>query len=149
LNPCHVILHSMFCILHSRMPVIKLLIKYWVIYQLIRDNPNDIGCIAWKESAQTARVQGSSPCYSFSAESKIDAHRKFGAPDIFAAPSAPAWGALFCPRRSVWITILFINASSGSQPRSARSRSTPATGPGTRSHGTGRRPTPAPAEISE
>ncbi len=40
---------------------------------------------------------------------------------------------------TVWIPIRFINASSERQPRSARSRSTPAAGPGTRSHDAGRR----------
>jgi hypothetical protein len=50
---------------------------------------------------------------------------------------------------AVWIPIQVIDASSRRQPRSARSRSTPATGPGTRSHGTGRRLTPPPGEISE
>jgi hypothetical protein len=49
----------------------------------------------------------------------------------------------------VWITIQFINASSRSQPRTARRRPTPATGTGTRFYGTGRRATPPPAEISE
>jgi hypothetical protein len=46
--------------------------------------------------------------------------------------------------RVVWIPIRFINASSRRQPRSARSRSTPATGPRMRSHCTCSRPTPPP-----
>jgi hypothetical protein len=55
-----------------------------------------------------------------------------------------------CHSGFVWITIQFINASSRSQPRTARRRGpTPATGPGTRFYGTGRRATPPPAEISE
>jgi hypothetical protein len=40
----------------------------------------------------------------------------------------------------LWIPIQFIKASSQRQPRSARSRSTSATGPRTRSHGGGRQP---------
>jgi hypothetical protein len=51
-----------------------------------------------------------------------------------------------CPL-PVWITIQCINASSRSQPRTARRRPTPATGPGTRSHGTSRRATPTPGRI--
>jgi hypothetical protein len=44
-------------------------------------------------------------------------------------------------RGGVWIPLQSIDASIQRQPGSAKSRSTPATGPGTRRQGTGRRPT--------
>jgi hypothetical protein len=51
-----------------------------------------------------------------------------------------------CPL-PVWITIQCIDASSRSQPRTARRRPTPATGPGTRIYGTSRGATPTPGKI--
>jgi hypothetical protein len=82
-------------------------------------------------------------CERYAAVQALAARRRLGATHAFY----PAEFVL--TRHDVWITIQIINASSRSQPRTAQCRPTPATGPGTRIYGTGRRATPTPAEISE